>query len=287
MTARIGVLGATGNVGGAALRALQESGVEPVALLRDPARLKGDTQARHADLAHLGSLAEAFLGLDRLLLCSGNGPGLAELQLNAVRAAEEAQLERVVKVSGSPMTMFEGTPVAVARDHLKVERALGESAIDGVSVRPNVFMENFLEQATAIANGALPGPEGDPRISFVAAADVGATAAALLLSDHTEPLVEVTGAEAHSLSDVAATMSELLGRGVTYFPAPPDVVRQAMAAQGQPTWRAEHVIEIGKLAADPAAANVTDAVARIAGRAPQSLRDFIRGHAAVFSAAVA
>ena len=44
------------------------------------------------------------------------------------------------------------------------------------------------------------------------------------------------------------------------------------------------MIEIGKLAAEPAAANVTDAVARIAGRPPQPLRDFIRGHAAVFAA---
>jgi uncharacterized protein YbjT (DUF2867 family) len=67
-----------------------------------------------------------------------------------------------------------------------------------------------------LANGVLPGPEGDPRVSFIDAADIGRVAAAALMAD--EPpadLLEVAGGEALTWSDVAAAMSDVLGRRIS------------------------------------------------------------------------
>ena len=130
----------------------------------------------------------------------------------------------------------------------------------------------------------LPGPDATSRVSFVDAHDVGRVVAAALPADPA-PEPEVTGPEALIWFEVAETMSAVLGRTITHYPAPPDVIRQALLGMGRPEWLAERMLELGALMREPKAAEVTDTIQRMTGSPPITLADFVRDHAAMFQAA--
>jgi uncharacterized protein YbjT (DUF2867 family) len=284
------IMGATGNVGRATLAALNASGVEAVAFARDPRRaaeLLGEQQPlRVGDLSDTDSVAAALDGIDCVLLCSGNDPALRELQLNAVQAIAAGEARRVVKISASPVAARADSPSRVGRDHAAVEQALRATGREVIALRPNVFMQSFLAQAPAVAAGVLAGPEADPRVSFIDASDIGRVAAAALTADEPSAgVLEVTGAEALTWSDVAAAMSEALGRPVAYRPLSREALAAGMRALGRPEWLIEHSLELGALLGEPKAAEVTDTVAEVTGRPPRRLREFLTDNAAAFPAA--
>ncbi len=284
------VIGGTGTVGGATLDALRAEGAEPIAFVRDANRaasvLGGRTRLRVGDLAGEGSVRAALEDVDAVLLCSAHGPAMREQQLGAVRAIEASDVGRVVKISGSPVSVRADSRASTGRDHFEVEQALRAIGRVTVAIRPNPFMQNFLEQAPVAAHGALPGPEGGPRVSFVDARDIGRVAAAALLSEEPpEPVLEVTGPEALTWFDVADTMSKVLGRPITHYPTSPDVIRQAMLGLGRPAWLVEHMLELAALLREPKAAEVTDTVERITGRSATTLGEFLADKPSAFPAA--
>jgi uncharacterized protein YbjT (DUF2867 family) len=282
-------MGATGNVGGATLAALRSSGVDAVAFVRDPRRaaeLLGHEQpVRVGDLGDADSLAAALEGVERVLLCSGNDPALREQQLNAVAAIADSQVRRVVKISASPVAAGADSPSRVGRDHAEIEEALRATGRETVAIRPNVFMQSFLAQAPAIANGALPGPEG-ARVSFIDARDIGAVAAAALTSVASPaPVLELTGPEALTWQQVADELGGVLGREVTHYPTAPDVMAQGLRTLGRPEWAIEHMLELAALLREPKAAEVTGTVEELTGRPPHSLAQFLIENAAAFALA--
>lgn len=285
---RVLVTGATGLVGGAALRALVRAGADVVAYVRDPARLAGSTPGvavRAGDLRDAASLREALDGVDAVVLVSGHGLDMAEVQQAALGTISAGGVRRVVKISGSPVSTATETASSIGRAHLDVERTLRESVPEPIAVRPNVFMQNLLAMAPAVAHGVLPGPEGDPAVSFTDAEDVGRAAAAAALATDPRSRIEITGAEAITYSQVALTLTELLGRTVTYAPIPVDIMRQGLEAAGDPAWLAEHKVEMAGLMGAPEAALVTDHFAELVGAAPTSLASFLAAHATAFEAA--
>lgn len=281
------VIGATGNAGGATLRALKAAGREGIAFVRDPeaaARALGDdTPIRVGDLADPASLRSALDGVDAVLLCSANDPAMRELQLGALQAISSSDVRRIVKISGSPVSVSPSSPARTGRDHLAVEEAMRATGRETVAIRPNMFMQAFLDQALAVSHGALPGLDGEPRVSFIDARDIGRAAAAALMADPApEPVLEVTGPEALTWFDVAEAMTTAFGRTVTHYPMPVDAAREALLGMGRPEWLVDHQLEIGQLMREPKAAEVTDTVERITGRSPSTLAQFLTDNAAAF-----
>ena len=288
MAPQILIMGATGNVGGATLAELRASGIEAVAFVRDPQRaadlLGEDQPVRVGDLADGRSLAAALEGIERVLLCSGNDPALREQQLNAVEAIAASDVQRVVKMSASPVATGADSPSRVGRDHAAVEDALRTTGREIVAIRPNVFMQSFFAQAPAIANGVLPGPERG-RVSFIDAGDIGRVAAAALTADHAPGrMLELTGPEPLTWFEVAELMSSVFGRPIVHVPTTTAMLAQGMRALGRPEWLVEHVIELAVLMSEPKAAEVTDTVEDVTGRPPRSLTEFLTDSASAFGA---
>lgn len=288
MTSTVLVTGATGNVGHAAVAALVDAGIRTVAFSRDERRareiLGPAVEVRTGDLADEHALGAALRAVDAVLLSSGNDPALRELQLMAVRTIAAAGVARVVKISGSPVSIARRDAARTGADHAAVEEALRAAQPQAVAIRPNVFMQNLLDQALAVAHGALPGPAGDPRVSFVDAADVGRVAAAALRARaHPGDVLEVTGPEALTWFDVAERMTQVLPQTVTHHPVPPDLVREGLRAMGRPDWQIDHALELSALFGDPRAAEVTGTVERCTGRPATSLTTFLERHAAELS----
>jgi uncharacterized protein YbjT (DUF2867 family) len=168
---------------------------------------------------------------------------------------------------------------------MTIEQAMRDTGREAVAIRPNMFMQAFLDQAVAVGHGALPGLEGEPRVSFIDAHDIGRVAAAALVAE--EPpgtVLEVTGPEAMTWFDVANAMSDALGRAVTHYPMPADAIREALLGMGRPEWMVDHLLEIATLMRDDKAAEVTDTVERVTGEPPRSMSEFLAGHTQAFAA---
>ena len=221
-----------------------------------------------------------------MLLCSAHGPAMRAQQMGAVRAIGASDVNRVVKISGSPVSVSPDSSAGSGRDYFAIEEALDAIGCVTVAIRPSPFMQNFLEQAPLVGHGLLIGPDGEPRASFIDAGDIGRVAAtALLCEEPPNSVLEVTGPEALTWFDVAATMTKVLGRTITPQPMSPESIRQTLLGTGRPQWLVEHMLEGGGLLRDLKAAEVTDTVKRITGQPPTTLDEFLTDRASAFQGA--
>ena len=164
------------------------------------------------------------------------------------------------------------------RDHGICDAYLRDSNLEHAIVRPNMFMQNIPESTIPSIgdDGAFYANAGEARVSMVDTRDVAAVAAALLTDPGRDgEIVNVTGPEALSYSDVAGRLSATLGRSITYVDAPDDAVRQALSGFGMGEWLVGALVELfqdyRRSGTDGYAAQVTDSVSRLTGRPARSL----------------
>ncbi|WP_223198467.1 SDR family oxidoreductase [Solihabitans fulvus] len=273
-------MGATGPTGGALLDRLVALGVPSRALSRDPDRIRarfGDqTEARRADATEPDSLRAAFTGASQLFLTMVNSPAQVDIETRAIRIAVEAGVEHIVKLSAP--NPAPDSPVAIARWHHAIEEVLRGSGVTHTELRPYAFMQKLVHLAPAVAaRGVIHGAMRDAACNYIDCRDIGDVAAAAL----TRPEVAggaytLTGSRAVSYPELADLLSTLLDRRIRYVDLPPDQLRRDLVEHaGMPGWLAAHLVEIQQLAVDHLE-EPTDTVARLLGRPPRTLEDFLR-----------
>jgi uncharacterized protein YbjT (DUF2867 family) len=165
---------------------------------------------------------------------------------DAAAAAKKAGVRRAVVLSSMGAHTGPGTgPVGPARD---MENAF-EALLPAVaSLRPGIFMENFLQSTDMIAHAGqifLPIP-GGKRWPVVATADIADKAAAWLLdrgwTGH--HCIGVHGPRDLSAEEATAIISSELGKPVKCIEATPDEARGAMKAMGMPDFVVDIVLEM-------------------------------------------
>jgi uncharacterized protein YbjT (DUF2867 family) len=98
-------------------------------------------------------------------------------------------------------------------------------------------------------------------------------------------VLPLSGPEAPSRAELAAKVSAAIGRDVRYVQVSEDEFRQALLAAGVPEWPAEGLVELARYVFAPGhAAEVFDTVERLTGRPARSWDDWLRDHAAAFTA---
>lgn len=130
------------------------------------------------------------------------------------------------------------------------EAILRESGAAVLQLRPGYFMENTLGQIGPIKQAGhlfttLP---GDLPIPMIATRDIGVRAAELLLTrdwSH-EKVLELQGFGAIGYDDVAAILSETLGREVTHVRVTADQAKAALMSMGVGEPMAEAVEELSR-----------------------------------------
>jgi uncharacterized protein YbjT (DUF2867 family) len=147
-------------------------------------------------------------------------------------------------------------------------------------------MQNVLALAPAIAaTSSFGSAAGDGRAGMVDARDVAAVAAAIAASPapHAGKTYWLTGPELLSNYDVAAVLSKLLGRTITYRELSFEENKDAMIRAGLPEPIAQQNAQAFSLTAHGDAAWVTDDVPAVLGRPARSFEQFAADHAAAFS----
>lgn len=230
---------------------------------------------RRADFDEPDSLAEAFRGVDRLLLISIDqlGPKRIEAHGRAIDAARKAGVEVVAYTSlprtGSP------NPAGVAPDHAGTEDLLRGSGLEWTFLRNNVYAEL---QLAAVAQAAESGQwltnAGAGATAYVCRADCAAVAAGVLTGEgHHQQIYDVTGPQAWTAHDLAALAAERSHRPVEVVHVDDTAFAHALEQSGLPTEAARLLTSFNIATRDGYLDNVTDIVDRIGGRPATSLRD--------------
>jgi NAD(P)H dehydrogenase (quinone) len=279
----IGVTGATGRLGGRVARRLAAAGVEQRVLVRDPSRapeLPGAV-AQQASFENTDAVRKALTGVATLLMVSASeNPDRRAQHLSFVDAAAAAGVEHVVYTSfagAGPDCTF-----TLGRDHWATEEHIRGSGRRFTFLRDNLyadFLVGMLDEA-----GVIRGPAGDGRVAAVAMDDVADAAAAALLDPtaHAGATYTLTGPEALTLDEVAATLSAALNRTVRYERETVEEAYASRASYGAPRWQLDGWVSSYTSVANGEMAEVTQDVERLTGHPATSLAELLARGASAY-----
>ncbi|MFC0531563.1 NmrA family NAD(P)-binding protein [Phytohabitans kaempferiae] len=162
----------------------------------------------------------------------------------------------------------------------QVAQLVSQMFEEWVVLRPSWFMQNFVSghhhAESARTMGKIVTATGQGRVAFIDVEDIAEVAAHALVAH--EPLqgdLILTGPEALSYADVAATLTEVLARPVRHDPVTTGELEQ-MLAQHIPEPAAAMLASIDQLLALGIEDRTTDTVERVTGRPPRSLKETLR-----------
>jgi uncharacterized protein YbjT (DUF2867 family) len=273
-----------GKVGTEAALLLRQRELPVRVLVRDPDKAKAlaDAGAEIAvgDLGVPASIDAAMAGVTAVVLVS---PAVPAQELDVVASAARAGARHVVKASSKASA---DSPIARRRWQAEIEAGLAASGLPHTLLRSNAYMQNVLALAPAItATSGFGSAAGKGRAGLVDARDVAAVAAEIAASPapHEGKTYWLTGPELISNYDVAAVLSRLLGRTITYRELSFDENRDAMIRAGVPAPIAEMNAQAFALTADGDAEWVTGDVPSLLGRPARSFWQFAADYAPAFS----
>ena len=276
---RIVVTGASGKVGRMIAETLAGRRVSQTLLVRDPARapdLPGSAVAV-ADFTDGAAVRAALRPGDRVFMVSVHED--VETRIAAHRSFIDAAADVGVGLLAY-LSIVQPSPTASfrhSRSHDATERMIRASDVPSTFLRMNLFLEElplWFDQ-----DGVCRGPGGDGRVSLITRADTAAVSAAVVRGPgYEDEALDVTGEESHSLAELAALCSEILGRPFRYEPGTREAWIDSRLAAGIPAWDAN--IGVGSYEGlDRGEFDVTSGVVRrITGAPPQSVRSWVEAH---------
>jgi NAD(P)H dehydrogenase (quinone) len=234
------ITGASGHLGRLVVDQLLAAG-EPAAQIvatgRDVDKLQDLARAgvtvRRADFADPATLDEAFTGADTLLLVSTTTVGERfDNARNAIDAAARAGVSKVVYTS---ILNASTARMTLAHQHRRTEDYLRESGLPFVVLRNGWYLENYTDQLPMITQyHALLGSADDGLVSAAARRDYAAAAVAVLTQDgHIGATYELGGTPL-TLTEIAATISDVLGTHVAYQNMPVADYTDVLTSAGLP-----------------------------------------------------
>lgn len=288
------VTGAAGLNGSAVVREFSRNGVPVRALVRDRLKAKALTGLPHVELVEgdmdrAGTLSPALQGVGRVLMISSAGPQMVETQCRFVDACKVAGVAHVVKFSGKESGIgFDAKNFRFTRMHEDIERYLETCGLAWTHLRPSQFMQVYLREAPSIAGkGLLLLPFEDVKLSPVDVEDIAKIAFALLTQGgHESRAFDITGPEALSMADIAASISAAIGQTVRYQNVNPEERRRAMLAAGVPPFTVDALDEQAAERRRHPESRVDVGTHELFGVEPTTFAEFARRHAAAFRGAI-
>jgi len=214
------VTGAAGKTGQAVTRALVRVGASVRALVhkeeyQDSVESAGVSEIYLGNLLNLDDLQEIMEGVEAVYhICPNVHPGEVDIGVGVIQAAKEAGVEHFVYHSVLH-------PQIEAMPHhwlkLRVEEHLIESGLPFTILQPTAYMQNVAALIPKLLEGGVyrvPYPI-ETGISLVDLEDIAQAAAVVLTEpDHVGATYELVGTGPITQSQVAAVLSEVLGKDI-------------------------------------------------------------------------
>ena len=275
------VTGGTGNVGSQALRSLlANKNLNVRALVRDAAKAHWIAEAGgelvEGDLEDAAVVGRALSGVHTLAFITPFSPRAGEQSARVIALAKQAGVQKIVRLSA--IKAAEDGPTDNSRQHGITERAIRESGMRYVFLRPNYYMQNLLGSVGSIlGEGKLYGGMGDAGIALIDTRDVGDAMAAAVLSDAFDgSALELSGPKSIAHDVVASEIGKVLGRNVAYVAVPPQAAGEAVRAFGLDDWTVQVIVDYSRAYSKGFGNFVTDSVQSLTGHAPRDIGTFAR-----------
>lgn len=282
------VLGATGTIGQLLVSELEKTDQEYVLISRtEKAKdIFPNQTIRYGDLDKPETLISAFEGGTSLFLLSAHGEKMEPQQIAAIDAATEVGIKRIVKISGTEVSINKNSMAETGREHWRIEQYLKEKTNDFVILRCNFFMQNLLDQVaqTVRSSRKIIMPfDKETIFSFIDANDIAACSKEVLIQpQYSGKTYYITGAPS-SFLELTQVLSQHLRKKVTYKKIPMWLVRIVMRIKGGSARSVNHQLEMAEMFKQGAGAKNTDSVQEILGRSPISLNSFVEEHISHFN----
>lgn len=213
------VVGSTGLVGSRIVARLLKKGETIRCMSRSWDRIRDLPEGIErvaADLDRPHTLADACKNVDRIFLLLPIGENETDQGLNAVRAAAEQGVKRIVYLS---VYMPRGSEIIPHfKSKIPVEQAVKESGIEYTILRPNSFFQNDIPIIGVVTGfGLYPIPLGSVGLNRVDVRDVADGAVnALTQPGYQGKTYPLHGPDALNAADTANVYSLHVGRDVRY-----------------------------------------------------------------------
>ena len=283
MTARIGVTGSTGVVGGGVARGLADAGIATRLIVRSPVKAP-ELPGTEVAVAAYGDRADseaALSGIQTLFMVSAaEHPDRLAQHLDFVDAAAAAGVQRIVYTSffgASPESTF-----LLGRDHWHTEGRIRASGMHFTLLRDNLYAD-FLPLFGG-EEGVIRGPADDGRLAAVARADVIDVAVAVLKaaavqepgsSAHDGTVYHLTGPQSLTLTEYAAILTRVTGRAFSFHNESIEEAYASRAVFDAPDWMVDAWVSTYTAIAVGEMDGVTTDVEQVSGHPPLSLEQLL------------
>ena len=268
------VTGSTGRLGSRVARALSELGVDQRLVVRDAAKAPAlpGTHTETADYGDRTAVRTALSGAHTVFMVSAAETAeRVQQHLTFIDAAVDVGVQRIVYVS-----FFGASPTAtftLARDHWATEEHLRSVGVAHTILRDNIYADftpHFLG-----ADGNIRGPAGDGRVALVAQADIAEVAVAVLTSNgaYDGRTLNLTGPTAVSMNEIAAILSDHLGRTVSYIAETIEEAYASRAIYRAPPWQVDAWVSTYTAIAVGELATVSEDIPEVTGHPAMSLEE--------------
>ena len=285
------VTGATGNIGSQVVKQLLSDAPDvsikaAVHSSQNVKQVKSDDRVKviQIDYNKAETLREALNGVDKLFLLTPDVPNAADLASDVIIEAKKAGIKQIVKqsVMGAALEADVGT----MRLHRQVEKFIEQSGIPFTFLRPNEFMQNFVNfhSPSIKGNNAFYVPLEDAKVSLVDVRDIAAVAVKSLIDKdkHKNKTYLITGPEALSYHQVAGILSSTTGRKINYVNISDGEARAAMKEIGMSDWLINTVSELSEYFRKGKASEISPEVEDVTGNKPISFSQFAKDYADAF-----
>jgi uncharacterized protein YbjT (DUF2867 family) len=278
---RILVTGARGNLGGAVVRAMANTGVAVIAGGTSPENMQMPDTVEKVKINYEqpDTVKSALKDVDGLFLVAPPLDWEAPAKIKPViDQAKTAGVRHIVFNSALGVDQNEEAPLRV------IEKQVMASGLEYTLLRPNFFMENFASGfiAPMIAQGGIFLAAGDAGTSFISTEDIAAVAATAFDKRHFGGEYNLTGPAALDHAQVARIITEVSGKQIQYHALSEEAMLQGAQDQGLPEGVIRYMAVLYNAVRCGWMAAVTDDVQKVLGRPPISFTTFARKNAAAW-----
>jgi NAD(P)H dehydrogenase (quinone) len=282
MSQKIAVTAATGHLGTLVIdELLQRVPAEQiVAVARNAEKAKPiadkGVEVRFASYDDRAALEAALQGVDRVLLISGSEVGQRVQQhTNVVEAAKAAGVSFIGYTSAPKAA---DTDLILAPEHKATEEVVQASGIPYSIMRNNWYTDNYAATIEGAKHtGVISSATDGGRIGGVPRADLAAGHAAVLTGDgHENTIYEFAADEPWTFDDLAAALTDLLGREITHSKVTVDEQASILTAAGLPAETAGFLAAIDENIANGALDVNGNDLSRVIGRPTTPLREALK-----------
>ncbi len=281
---RLVVTGASGKVGRMLAGRLAAEGVQQTLLVRDAARAPDLPGAAVvvADFTDGDSVRAALRPGDRVFMVS------VHEDVEARIAAHQSFVDGAVAVGVGLLAYLSiVNPSATAafhhgRSHYATEQMILASGLPYAFLRMNLFLDDL--PLWFDPDGVCRGPGGDGRVALISRGDTAAVSAGVLAGPGYEnEVLDLTGEESHSLSELAALCSEVLGRTLRYEPGTREAWLESRIAAGIPAWDANTGVGSYEALLGGEFDTTSHVVRHVTGRPAESVRPWVAANPGRFA----